>query len=351
MEFFIKLYDSSHCILDEVYEISDIEYGFTVNGIGKAIINVPYYADKTNDRNYRIGNDIEIYRIEDNKEILEWYGVIYNSIPNGSDLEVECYGYGRKVQDRMFTQYITEGSITLRGTYDKVIYSMLSNINSYMDTGIRQGKAQSNTLETERIINWNDNFYDKLDEFTTDSNYYWDINEKRELNLSTSIGSNKTYYEINDEVNVVDTINISTSGEIYNHVIAKNTYTEDDSDVEVTLISESKDEDSIALYGLHSKELSVNDIHIQETLDEYVKRELEKCSSPILSLTLEVSNSGTFNIFNVKKGDVVTLKLSSLKMDTSIKVLDYKIKPTKETMIVTLGNCYFRENSVQKYRF
>ena len=58
MEFFIKLYDSSHCILDEVYEISDIEYGFTVNGIGKAIINVPYYADKTNDRNYRIGNYI-----------------------------------------------------------------------------------------------------------------------------------------------------------------------------------------------------------------------------------------------------------------------------------------------------
>ena len=45
-----------------------------------------------------------------------------------------------------------------RGTYDKVIFSMLDTINSYYDCGIYRGTAQYNSLETERKIEWNNNF-------------------------------------------------------------------------------------------------------------------------------------------------------------------------------------------------
>ena len=197
----------------------------------------------------------------------------------------------------------------------------------------------------------NDNFYEKLNDFTTDSNYYWDIDNNRKLNLYSSIGEDKTYYEINDEVNVIDTLSINTSGEIYNHIIAKNTYTEEESDVEVTLISEKKNQDSINLYGLRTKELSVNDIHIQETLDNYVQRELDKCSDPILNIVIEVSNSGIFDIFNIKKGDLVTLNLSCLKLSSKIKIIEYTIHPKTLTATITLGNCYFRPNRPNMYRF
>ena len=351
MEFFIKLYDKDHNILDEVYEICDLDYTFTVNGIGKARINVPYYTVKTNNKNYRHGNDIEIYRVIDNKEELLWWGVIYNTIPNQSTLEIECYGYIEKIKNRLFQSFINEEFKMYRGTYDKVIFSMLDTINSYYDCGIYRGTAQYNSLETERKIEWNNNFFDKLDEFTTDSNYYWDVDKDRKLNLSINIGSDKTYYEINDEVNIVGDVSINSSGEIYNHIIAKNTYTEEESNVEITLISEKKNINSINLYGLKTKELSVNDIHIQDTLDTYVQRELEKCSNPLLNITLTVSNSGVFDIFDIKKGDLVSLKLKSINMDTKIKILEYTIKPKTLTADIVVGNCYFRPNKPNKYTF
>ena len=107
----------------------------------------------------------------------------------------------------------------------------------------------------------------------------------------------------------------------------------------------------INLYGLRTKELSVNDIHIQETLDNYVQRELDKCSDPILNIVVEVSNSGIFDIFNIKKGDLVTLNLSCLKLSSKIKIIEYTIHPKTLTATITLGNCYFRPNRPNMYRF
>ena len=376
MEFFLKIYTSDHIIIDEIYEIADLDYTFAINGIGKANISVPYYTKKTNQKNYKISNDIEIWRkvkkkkkkrikLEDEKvtnefrtveisyydEELLWWGVIYNTIPEGANLKIECSGYAAKIENRLFNQYINEGFKMYRGTYDKVLFSMLKDINSYYYTGINEGDYQYISLDTERKIEWNDNFYDKLNDFTTDSNYYWDIDNNRALNLYSKIGEDKSYYEINDEVNVIDTLSINTSSEIYNHIIAKNTYTEEGSDVEVTLISEKKNQDSINLYGLRTKELNVNDIHIQETLDNYVQRELDKCSDPILNITVEVSNSGIFNIFDIKKGDLVTLNLNCLKLNSKIKIMEYTIHPKTLTATITLGNCYFRPNKPNMYRF
>ena len=133
MEFFLKIYTSDHIIIDEIYEIADLDYTFAINGIGKANISVPYYTKKTNQKNYKISNDIEIWRkvkkkkkkrikLEDEKvtnefrtveisyydEELLWWGVIYNTIPEGTNLKIECSGYAAKIENRLFNQYINE---------------------------------------------------------------------------------------------------------------------------------------------------------------------------------------------------------------------------------------------------
>ena len=52
MEFFLKIYTSDHEIIDEIYELTDLDYTFSINGIGKANISVPYYAKKTKQKTY-----------------------------------------------------------------------------------------------------------------------------------------------------------------------------------------------------------------------------------------------------------------------------------------------------------
>ena len=103
-------------------------------------------------------------------------------------------------------------------------------LNLYTSLGIDKTyyeiNSDINVIES-RIINWNDNFYDKLDEFTTDANYFWQIDKNRKLNLYTSLGIDKTYYEINSDINVNKTLSTTSSGEIYNYIVAKNTYTDD----------------------------------------------------------------------------------------------------------------------------
>ena len=92
--------------------------------------------------------------------------MIYNTIPEGSNLKIECSGYAAKIENRLFNQYINDEFKIYRGTYDKVLFSMLKDINSYYYTGINQGDAQYISLDTERKIEWNDNFYEKLNDFT-----------------------------------------------------------------------------------------------------------------------------------------------------------------------------------------
>ena len=168
MEFFLKIYTSDHEIIDEIYELTDLDYTFSINGIGKANISVPYYAKKTKQKTYKISNDIEIWRkvkkkkrkrikLEDkisysslkdiNDELLFdidnelifaidekvtnrfriieisyydeellWWGVIYNTTPSGAVLNIECSGYAAKIENRLFNQYINDEFKIYRGT-------------------------------------------------------------------------------------------------------------------------------------------------------------------------------------------------------------------------------------------
>ena len=336
-DYYIKIFNKEHIILEEVYEISELTYTKTLNGIWKASLTLPR-SIKTTEDILQNNNHIEIYRRINEmnvykqhisaKEELLWWGVIYNSNPHAS--------------------FFTNNVFT--GEYDKVLYNMLNVINNMYNTGVSQGTAHKNNLQTTRIINWNDNFYDKLDEFTTDANYFWQIDKNRKLNLYTSLGIDKTYYEINSDINVNKTLSITSSGEIYNYIVAKNTYT-DDSDIEHSIIAEAKDLNSIYKYGVFSKELVVNDIRLQSTLDKYVEDELNKCKNPLISISLNVSNCDTFNIFDVDVGDNISLILKEISLNTEIKIIEFTIDCKTETMNIELGNCMFREESPKVYRF
>ena len=358
-DYYIKIFNKEHIILEEVYEISELTYTKTLNGIWKASLTLPR-SIKTTEDILQNNNHIEIYRrinemnvykqhISAREELL-WWGVIYNSNPHASFFTIDCFGYGRLIQDKLFTMYIRQDNNVFTGEYDKVLYNMLNVINNMYNTGVSQGTAHKNNLQTTRIINWNDNFYDKLDEFTTDANYFWQIDKNRKLNLYTSLGIDKTYYEINSDINVNKTLSITSSGEIYNYIVAKNTYT-DDSDIEHSIIAEAKDLNSIYKYGVFSKELVVNDIRLQSTLDKYVEDELNKCKNPLISISLNVSNCDTFNIFDVEVGDNISLILKEISLNTEIKIIEFTIDCKTETMNIELGNCMFREESPKVYRF
>lgn len=358
--YYLKIFDKDHIILEELHEINELTYTKSLNGIWKASVTIPR-SYKTNEIIIKNSNHIEIYRRINGKNLdskgtgytqeeLLWFGVIYNFNPHDSFFVIDCFGYGRLLQDKLFAMYISEGSKTFKGTYDVVIYSMLEVINNAYDTKISKGIAEINYLNTTRIVNWNDNFYDKLDEFTTDANYFWQVDKERKLNLYTSIGEDKSFYEINSDVNVNKTLSIVRSGEIYNYIVAKNTYT-DEFDVEHSIISEAKDEKSIKEYGTFSKELIVNDIRLQNTLDRYVLAELEKCKEPLTAISLNVSNCDSFNIFDINVRDIISLVLKEISLNTTIKIIEFTIDCKLETITIELGNCMFREEAPKIYRF
>ena len=88
-DYYIKIFNKEHIILEEVYEISELTYTKTLNGIWKASLTLPR-SIKTTEDILQNNNHIEIYRRINEmnvykqhisaKEELLWWGVIYNSI-------------------------------------------------------------------------------------------------------------------------------------------------------------------------------------------------------------------------------------------------------------------------------
>ena len=118
-----------------------------------------------------------------------------------------------------------------------------------------------------------------------------------------------------------------------------------------TIKNKTKESINVKYFGVKGDGVTDDTAILQELLDNYVQRELDKCSDPVLNIVIEVSNSGIFDIFGIKKGDSVTLNLNCLKLNSKIKIMEYTIHPKTLTATITLGNCYFRPNKPNMYRF
>ena len=344
---YIYIYDKDHVKLDEIYEISNISYTKTLNGICSATITIPSKIPKNTENNIKEYNHIEIYKIVDGIPMLLWWGVIASWTPNNNfEVEISCLGYFYLLSKRIFR----EDKEYSNKKYNVLCSLMLDYINNINDTGIRLGISKDSSLKTTRKINYGDYLWDKLTEYLEDSNTYAEIDKDRKLNYydENYCNDKSDFYEIN-EANIINNISINRESlGIYNYIEGISTYT-NDSNNEVVLKCVKKDEDSIKEYGLLEYTLKLNDIRLQETLETRTQEYLNKNSVPNLNIMLQVRNCSVFNIYDINVGDIIYLNLKDVfNINTKIKVIEITVNAREQIAELTLGNTLYREVAPQK---
>ena len=122
--------------------------------------------------------------------------------------------------------------------------------------------------------------------------------------------------------------------------------------IKTILISHAEDVNSINCYRRREKVSSASsDIKLQETLDAQVKEELETYKNPLVSCNVKIGISDVFNIFDIEPGDYVTLNSEEKRINQKIRVLEYTVNLTENTVSISLGNSIFRDAKPQIYRF
>ena len=361
IKYYFKLYTRNHEFIDELYIFSNVEYTKTLNGICNMTFNIPIrYLSKKNIE-LSLGQHIELYRIEDHKESLLWYGVVNSPSPQSGDINCTCLGYASLLQNRNFTYIDIDSENEWKKTYyskhyGNLIFELIDEINGIYHTGIYLGVNQDTNLITDRVINWDDDLYDKIQEFIEDSNCYFAIDKNRMFNFYNAIGEDKLYYEITD-YNILGQWDYTMDEtQIYNVINARIFYEENvegqEEPIKTILISHAEDINSINRYGRREKVSSAsNDIKLQETLDAQVKEELETYKNPLVSCNVKVGISDVFNIFDIEPGDYVTLNSEEKRINQKIRVLEYTVNLTENTVSISLGNSIFRDAKPQIYRF
>ena len=323
--------------------------------------SIPIKYLKEKEIELALGQHVELYLIENNIENLLWYGVVNSPIPNGVDIQCTCLGYACLLQNRNFTYISIDSENEWKKTYHNkkygdLIFELINQINIIYRTEIELGKLEDTTKRTDRVINWDDDLYEKIQEFIEDSNCYFDIDKDRRFNFYASYGKDKSdYYEIND-YNIIGAWNYSIDEtQIFNCIHARTVYTEkpegSEEDVTTILISDFKDDESIKNYGMREMVLTTNDIRLQETLDEQVKEALATYKDPLVSCTVEVGICDSFNIFDIKPGDYIKLNTEKYGLNIKIRVLEYTVNLNTNTVSMTLGNSIFREVMPNIYRY
>ena len=361
IKYYFKLYTRNHEFIDELYIFSNVEYTKTLNGICNMTFNIPIrYLSKKNIE-LSLGQHIELYRIEDHKESLLWYGVVNSPSPQSGDINCTCLGYASLLQNRNFTYINIDSENEWKKTYyskhyGNLIFELIDEINGIYHTGIYLGVNQDTNLITDRVINWDDDLYDKIQEFIEDSNCYFAINKDRVFNFYNTLGEDKLYYEITD-YNILGQWDYTLDEtQIYNVINARIFFEENvegqEEPIKTILISHAEDINSINRYGRREKVSSAsNDIKLQETLDAQVKEELETYKNPLVSCNVKVGISDIFNIFDIEPGDYVTLNSEEKRINQKIRVLEYTVNLTENTVSISLGNSIFRDAKPNIYRF
>ena len=361
IKYYFKLYTRNHEFIDELYIFSNVEYTKTLNGICNMTFNIPIrYLSKKNIE-LSLGQHIELYRIEDHKESLLWYGVVNSPSPQSGDINCTCLGYVSLLQNRNFTYIEIDNENEWKKNYyskhyGDLIFELIDAINKVYPTGIYLGANQDTSLLTDRVINWDDDLYDKIQEFVEDSNCYFAIDKNRMFNFYNAIGEDKLYYEITD-YNILGQWDYTMDEtQIYNVINARIFFEENvegqEEPIKTILISHAEDINSINRYGRREKVSSAsNDIKLQETLDAQVKEELETYKNPLVSCNVKVGISDIFNIFDIEPGDYVTLNSEEKRINQKIRVLEYTVNLTENTVSISLGNSIFRDAKPQIYRF
>ena len=355
--YYLKLYDKNHQILDfpEIHVFNNLTYTHTLNGMENLSFTTPIAYCKKNNIELILGQHIELYKVVNGIETCIWWGVVGNPSNDAINVNVVCYGYIFLLSGRIFKNLFDNGWTRIYEDvkYGKLTTNLISFVNSVQATGITLGTLEDGDLKTTREINWNDDLKAKIDELIEECNYCWTIGIDRKFNFYATYGTDKSdYYEINDYNLVNTSLSVIDYSNLYNRIYAMNEYTDDNGE-NVRLSSVKENAESIKTYGLREKELVVNDLRIQATMDAYVQKELDLCSNPSISLTLEVKICDQFNIYDISVGDYIYLNCpNNLGMIKKIRILEYTVDLAKTTVTVTVGNTLYKDNTeYKKYKY
>lgn len=360
--FYFKLYNQHHKLLDIIEIFNNLTYTKTLNGINQLSFSTPIpYLLKRNIE-LVLGQHIELYRVDENNvESLIWYGVVNSPAQNNGVVDCLCLGYASLLQNRNFLdiEYNSDEKDWVLDmpemTYGTLIHNMLGRVNHIHSTGISIGKNVDTAIKTQRRVYAKDNLYDKLQEFVEDSKCYFEIDADRNLNFYSNYGIDKSnYYEIND-YSIAGAFDFAISyNEIINVVNVRNviTRTNDNGGQYDELISlQAKNDQSIDLYGYREHMLDIGSMTEIANIQSEMLNYLNTYREPLIALNTTVKICDTFNIFDINVGDMILINSETHNLCQKIRLLEYTVNVNSETVDINVGNGIIRPEPVKIYRY
>lgn len=330
---YLKIFNRLHVILDEVDDISGLQYSWTLNGLGKAKFSIGLESIKCTSENFKFGNHVEIYE----GSTLIWGGQIINREFADSKLNISCYGYLSLLDRRRLRakSYVNQ-------SYGDLLTEMLADINALQDTGVALGIVAAGSLKTQRTVTNKDFLLKKLQEFCEDSNYDMDVDAERKFNFYLRKGSVKSQNLLEyggDADNILSAPSLSQSGlKIANAVYSEVT------NGGVTLTSLAQDSGSQGLYGLCEGVYTGNDsVILQNTLDNNTISELQRVYLPTSYLKVKIKDSTLCPYSNIEVGDSVPVSIRPYwSYAETLKILEIEHDEETGNRDLTLGETLIR---------
>jgi len=332
---YLKIFDRLHNILDELEEYDGLEYGWTLNGLGKAKFSIGLESAKCIAENFQFRNHVEIWE----NDLCIWGGQLIDRNFNDSKLDLSLYGYLSLLDKRRLR---TKSYVNM--SYGDLYTELLADINAIEETGVATGTIASNSLKTQRTVENTDFLLKKMQDYCSDSNYDIDVDSDRKFNFYLRKGTIKTDYLLEyggDADNILVAPSFSQNG----LNIANSVYSEVGNDGD-TLTSIAEDTTSKGLYGLQESTFSGSDsIVLQNTLDNNVISELQRIGYPSNNISLKIKDSALCPFDDIEVGDSILVSLKPYwGFKDTLRILEMTHNENDGTRSLTVGETLYRQS-------
>lgn len=339
---YIKLFDRHHVQLDELYQFSPPQYGWTLNDIDTMTLDIALADPKCTASNMQLGNHME-YATDDGTTV--WGGYIAGHNFSNTKLTLNCVDYNALLKYRRLCarQYSTMdyGSLT------KQLIADCQSVRTDYSIGLTGYDIASGAIQTTRKVDSTDMLLDTIRDICSDANYdYW-VDAARVFHFALRRGADKPQYVLEwggEADNIVtaptlarDILNLA------NDVYAESTTTDTDNN-SITITSEQQDTCSQTVYGLFQGVFRPNEgVSIPSTLDTQTAASLALDSTPADSIALTCIDGTQCPFYDLAIGDRVTLHLIPyFHYTASVRVLRMVQDDNKQTRDITVGSVVYK---------
>jgi len=334
---FIRIFDRSHKLLEEIDELEPPTYGWTLDDIDTMDVQLSLSDAKCTPTNAQFANHIELIDEDDN---IVWGGAIFGRNFDDTALKLNCLDYGvlLKYRHMRAKQYAAM-------QYGALMQQMIADCEAArpdFPTGVSIGSIAAGALQTTRLVKSTEFLWAKIKEFGDDVNYDYGVDVTRAFHFWLRKGADKPQYILEyggDADNII--VNPTLAQDILS--LANSVYAESATG-DSTLTSSVEDTNSQALYGLFEGTFSPNDgVSVQSTLDTQTSGQLQRVSKPADSITLTAKDSPLCPFSDIEVGDRVTLHLIPyFDYSASVRILRMVHDESKGTRSITVGSVVFK---------